>query len=188
MLAFIIFCFGRSDSAIYKYGQVQAYGLKFGLITICLGSLANLFTLSDPPFSELILNIGLAALFVWAAIFHYFVFVAKKQPGKPISKTQLQKSSKNITIGSTWVVSLMVQIANTALVGYLISLYSSRKFFNGPVIAVICVCFALIQGWSFYAIFKTLKIRSASRQSSVRKKIAPRNQKPRTNTQTRQQK
>jgi len=174
MLAFIVFCFGRSDSVIYKYGSLQAYGLKFGLITICLGSLANLLTLSDPPFSELVLNIGLAALFMWAAIFHYFVFVAKKQPGKPISKAQLQKSNKNITIGSTWIVSLMIQIVNMTLVGYLISLCSASLFFNVPIIIVMCVCFALVQGWSFYAIFKTLKIRSLSNavKSRAKKKRA----------------
>jgi len=169
-LAFIIFCFGRQDSAIYKYGSFQAYGLKFGLVTISLGNLSNLLTLSNPPFTEIILNIGLAALFLWAAVFHYFVFILKKQPGKSISKSQIQKGNKEISVGSTWLVSLLVQIVNAALVGYLITLCFTCNFLNGSVVTIISMFFIMIQTWSFYAIFKTLKIRSASKSSGIKKK------------------
>lgn len=165
MLAFIIFCFGREDSTIYKYGSFQAYGLKFGLVTICLGSLSNVLTLSNPPFTEIILNIGLAALFLWAAIFHYFVFIVKKQPGKPVSKSQIKKANDKMAVGSTWVVSLIAQIVNAGLVGYLISLCFSCNFFNGHTVAIISISFSIIQSWSFYAIFKTLRIRSLSKTS-----------------------
>jgi len=170
MLAFIIFCFGRRNSAIYKYGSFQAYGLKFGLVTVCLGSLSNLLTFSNPPFTEIILNIGLAALFLWAAVFHYLVFILKKEPQKPMSKAQIQKGNEEISVGSTWLVSLIAQIVNTALIGYLITLLFTSNFINGSVMTITSVFFIAIQFWSFYSIFKTLRIRMASSKNKALKK------------------
>jgi hypothetical protein len=41
------------------------------------GSLFNFLTLSTPPFSEVLLNLGLAVVFLWAAVFHYNYFIKK---------------------------------------------------------------------------------------------------------------
>lgn len=155
MLMFIIFCFGRSDSKIYKYGDLQAFILKLGLTTICLGSLVNLISLSNPPFSEIVLNIGFALLFCWAAVFHYIVFVLKKKDNYTVKKNSAKiKSSK--LIGSTWILSLISQIVNTVLIGYLLSECKSLNLISSSVLAV---SFTVIQSWSFYAIFKTMKLR-----------------------------
>jgi len=76
---FIIFVFGRPDSAVHKFSIIHGFLLKFGLAFCTIGALLNALTFSDPPISELILNIGLAVLFTWASIFHYKKFVIKKE-------------------------------------------------------------------------------------------------------------
>lgn len=173
MLVFIIFCFGRSDSLIYRYGSAQAHCLKFGLVTICLGSLANLLTLSNPPFSEIILNIGLGTLFAWAAAFHYLVFIAKKQPGKKLTKAQLKKSFEASKVGSTWTFSLAVQIVNAALIGYLVYVSSLSDILPFWAISSLAVFFLSAQMWSFYAIFKTVRIKELFQKKAPAKKKAP---------------
>jgi len=173
MLVFIIFCFGRSDSLIYRYGSTQAYCLKFGLVIICLGSLANVLTLSNPPFSEIILNVGLAALFSWAAVFHYLVFIAKKQPGKKLTKAQLKKSFEASKIGSTWTFSLAVQIVNAALIGYLVYVASLSEILPFLAISSLAVFFLSAQMWSFYAIFKTVSIRELFEKKAPAKRKGP---------------
>lgn len=74
--AFIVFVFGRLDLT-QKFGIVQKWIVKSGLSLVAAGSLFNFVTLSEPPFTEVLLNIGLAILFLWAAIFHYTHFVKK---------------------------------------------------------------------------------------------------------------
>ena len=173
MLAFIIFCFGRPDSLIYRYGSAQAHCLKFGLVTISLGSLANILTLSNPPFSEIILNIGLAALFAWAAAFHYLVFIAKKQPGKKLTKVQLKKSFKASKVGSTWTLSLAIQIINAAFIGYLVYVSSLSDILPFWGISSLAIFFLSAQMWSFYAIFKTITIRELFEKKAPAKRKAP---------------
>jgi hypothetical protein len=75
--AFMIFVFGRLNLTA-KFGIVQRWIVKSGLALIAAGSLFNFLTMSVPPITEVILNIGLAVIFLWAAIFHYTHFVNKK--------------------------------------------------------------------------------------------------------------
>jgi len=73
--AFIIFLFGRTNSRIYKLPWYKTLLVKIGLCLCTVGSLLNVFTFSDPPWTEVILNSGLSLLFLWAAWFHYRTFV-----------------------------------------------------------------------------------------------------------------
>lgn len=75
--AFIVFVFGRKNSMMNSLPKWESTMVRIGLITICCGSLFNLLTLSTPPLSELILNIGLAIIFLWGAVFHFKYFVKK---------------------------------------------------------------------------------------------------------------
>lgn len=74
--AFMIFIFGRLDLTA-KFGTVQRWIVKSGLALIAAGSLFNFLTMSVPPVTEVILNVGLAIIFLWAAVFHYNHFVKK---------------------------------------------------------------------------------------------------------------
>jgi hypothetical protein len=73
--AFLIFLFGRQNSLIHRLGGMHAGFVKVALSACAAGALLNLLTLSEPPPSEMLLNIGIALLFVWAAWFHWTRFV-----------------------------------------------------------------------------------------------------------------
>ena len=79
--AFMVFVFGRLNLT-QKFGNVQRWVVKSGLALIAAGSLFNFITLSEPPFTEVLMNICLAVLFLWAAVFHYTHFVNKDKKKK----------------------------------------------------------------------------------------------------------
>ena len=75
MAAFLIFLFGRDNSFVYKLPGYKTLALKAGLAMCTAGALLNAVTMSNPPWSEVLLNAGLATLFGWATWFHYGRFV-----------------------------------------------------------------------------------------------------------------
>jgi len=75
MAAFLIFLFGRSNSVVYKLPGYKTLALKAALAMCTAGALLNAVTVSNPAWSEVVLNTGLAILFAWAAWFHYGQFV-----------------------------------------------------------------------------------------------------------------
>ena len=74
---FIIFVY-RKNSMLYKLPSIEVLLVKIGLSFMASGSLFSLLTFSNPPISEVLLNLGLACVFAWASIFHYKYFVKKK--------------------------------------------------------------------------------------------------------------
>lgn len=74
---FMIFVFGRS-SMMLKVSFVERFTIKVGLALTSAGALFNFMTLSNPQSSEVLLNIGLAIIFCWGAIFHFKYFVKPK--------------------------------------------------------------------------------------------------------------
>lgn len=92
---FIIFLFGRTNSKIYTLPWYKTLAIRIGMTLCASGALLNVFTFSDAPWSEVILNTGLAFTFTWAAWFHYVNFVI---PYKCQSTPQLpfKKKTKRI--------------------------------------------------------------------------------------------
>ena len=78
MVFFIIGVFGRKSKVVESMHYFEIMFLKIALCSTAAGSLFNVLTLSTPSFSEVLLNIGLGLLFVWAAWFHWKYFVKKK--------------------------------------------------------------------------------------------------------------
>lgn len=72
---FMIFVFGRKNSKIYSLPWYKTIAVKAGLAICTAASFMNCLTLSNPPISEIMLNMGLAMMFTWAAWFHYRNFV-----------------------------------------------------------------------------------------------------------------
>lgn len=72
---FMIFLFGRTNSKIYTLPWYKTLAVRVGMALCASGALLNVFTFSDAPWSEVILNTGLAFTFTWAAWFHYKTFV-----------------------------------------------------------------------------------------------------------------
>lgn len=73
-LLFYIYVFGDDRKAIAKWHMTKLFLLRVGVISIICGSLYSAVTLSDPEIGEVVLNVGLAMLFVWAYDFHKKIF------------------------------------------------------------------------------------------------------------------
>jgi hypothetical protein len=67
---FTIFLY-RSDGVVRRWPLIGSYLLRLSLVAIAVGGLGNCLTLSTPPHTEVLLNIGTAGLFAWAAWFHH---------------------------------------------------------------------------------------------------------------------
>ena len=80
--AFLIFVFGRQNSKVYSLPFPQSLLPKIGLGFCTAGALLNALTLSNPQWSEVSLNFGLAVLFTWAAYFHWKHFVVAHKTKK----------------------------------------------------------------------------------------------------------
>jgi hypothetical protein len=76
-LMFYIYVFGDDSKAIAKWHMTKLFLLKVGVISIICGSLYSAVTLSDPEIGEVVLNVGLALLFVWVYDFHKNMFKNK---------------------------------------------------------------------------------------------------------------
>jgi hypothetical protein len=70
--------FTHQSSIVHKWSILQHWALKFGLSAFIAGSLFNVLTLSTPPWTEVVLNIGLAFIFIWVNYFHYKIFYPSK--------------------------------------------------------------------------------------------------------------
>lgn len=69
VVAFIVLLY-NSKGITNKWPLIGSYLLKISLVLMAVGGLGNCLTLSTPPSSEVILNVGTAGLFSWAAWFH----------------------------------------------------------------------------------------------------------------------
>ena len=94
---FLIFLFGRTNSKVYSLPWYKTIAIKIGMALCCCGSLLNVFTFSDAPWTAVILNTGLAFTFAWASWFHYRTFVIPyKEMCCPMNQLSLQKKSKRV--------------------------------------------------------------------------------------------
>ncbi len=78
MTFFMIGVFGRNNKTIEKLPKIEVTLLKIALSATAAGALFNVLSLSSPNISEIVLNAGLGALFIWTAFFHWKYFVKKK--------------------------------------------------------------------------------------------------------------
>ena len=60
-------------------------------------ALLNIITMSNPTWTEILLNVGLAILLTWSAWFHYVRFVVpwkKKEEAKKLLRTKIKLAIK----------------------------------------------------------------------------------------------
>ena len=98
-MLFLVFLFGRTNSRIYQLPCYKTIAAKIGLAVCTCGALLNAITFSNPPWSEVVLNSGLAILFSWASWFHYKTFVIPYQQMNiackaPVAKKKTKKAIK----------------------------------------------------------------------------------------------
>lgn len=98
----MIFVFGRQNSQVYEFSFIKILLLRIGIAVSACGALLNIFTFSNPSWSEVIMNAGLACVFCWVTWFQYKYFVlpykneidmeiCHKKRAKKVKKTQLMK-------------------------------------------------------------------------------------------------
>lgn len=78
MIFFMIFVFGSNNKMINSLPKYESLIIKIGLSFISCGSLLSFITLSRPQNTEILMNVGLALVFLWAAFFHYKYFIKGK--------------------------------------------------------------------------------------------------------------
>lgn len=74
---FIISVFGRKSPTIEALPIIERWSIKAALAITAAGSLLNLLYMQPTPWSEITLNFGLGAIFIWGAFFHFKYFVWK---------------------------------------------------------------------------------------------------------------
>ena len=80
MVLFYIYLFGDygNKKILQKWSLISHWTLRSGLIGVMTGSLFNVLTYSTPPWTEVVLNAGLALTFFWAYLFHKQMFDKQK--------------------------------------------------------------------------------------------------------------
>jgi hypothetical protein len=73
-MIFLLQLYGRESSVVHKWSLVSHWSLKFGLAALVAGSLFNALTFASPSFAQVLSNLGLAAIFSWAVMFHHKIF------------------------------------------------------------------------------------------------------------------
>lgn len=61
---------GKGHKAVESFPATSHWLVKIGLALTVSGAFLNLITLSTPNLTEIVLNMGLGAIFTWAAIYH----------------------------------------------------------------------------------------------------------------------
>jgi hypothetical protein len=72
----MIFIFGKSN-LMHTLPWIERNFIKVALAITACGSLESFLNLTNPPLSEVVLNVGLAMIFSWGAYFHFKHFVKK---------------------------------------------------------------------------------------------------------------
>jgi len=73
-MIFLLQLYGRESSVVHSWSLISHWSLKGGLAAFVAGSLLNVLTLSHPSFTQVLSNLGLAAIFSWAVMFHHKIF------------------------------------------------------------------------------------------------------------------
>lgn len=74
---FIIGVFGRRSQMIERMPLIEQYFLRVSLSLLAAGAFFNVLTHPELHFTEVVLHVGMAMLFSWAAWFHWNYFVKK---------------------------------------------------------------------------------------------------------------
>ncbi len=74
----------RTGGLIERWPKASSLTLRLSLAGTAAGALGNCLTLSTPADTEILMNCGLAGIFVWAAIFHANL-IKHGPPSQPIA-------------------------------------------------------------------------------------------------------
>jgi protein-S-isoprenylcysteine O-methyltransferase Ste14 len=93
-LGLLIHIFGDPHNAIWN-NQIKAWLAKIGLTIVICGAVSNVMTLSTPPISEVVLNVGIAITLFWLSWWQFELFkTAQINRLKVLKMLEAKKKSK----------------------------------------------------------------------------------------------
>jgi protein-S-isoprenylcysteine O-methyltransferase Ste14 len=102
-LALLLHVFGDPDNEIWD-NKVKAWLAKIGLSVMICGATSNALTLSNPPQTEVVLNVGIALTLFWLSWWQWELFqrmhkkASVKQQEKPATKPTAKRTSRPKTV------------------------------------------------------------------------------------------
>lgn len=92
-LGLLIHIFGDPSNKIWN-NSIKAYLAKAGLcITIC-GATSNVLTLSTPPITEVVLNVGISITFFWLSWWQWETFKETQKRRLEAKKPRTRRAAK----------------------------------------------------------------------------------------------
>lgn len=113
MILFFVLLFGNENSIVNKWPLLRHWSLKVGLVTIIASSAwnalnfafriiipktAGIITYTQTPVGEIMLNVGLAILFVWVVYFHKYHFLKVAPLAKRSARRKKKSSTRKRTV------------------------------------------------------------------------------------------
>jgi hypothetical protein len=93
-LGLLIHIFGDPDNSIWN-NRMKAVLAKLGLSITTCGAVANCITLSAPPPTEVVLNVGIAVTFFWLNWWQFEMFKAMQESHNQLkNKKQTKRTPK----------------------------------------------------------------------------------------------
>ena len=77
-LGLLVHIFGDPDNPIWN-NKIKAWLAKTGLTIVICGAVSNVMTLSSPPITEVILNVGIAITLFWLSWWQFELFKLAQQ-------------------------------------------------------------------------------------------------------------
>jgi protein-S-isoprenylcysteine O-methyltransferase Ste14 len=90
-LGLLIHIFGDPDNAIWN-NKIKAWLAKVGLSIVICGAISNVMTLSTPPVTEVVLNVGVAITLFWLSWWQFELFKAAQSERNARLKSKESKS------------------------------------------------------------------------------------------------
>lgn len=76
---FIIAIFGRKSKTMESLPEIERWAIKIALSITVSGAFYNVLVGVDTTTGQVILDLGLGLIFIWAANFHYKYFIFKNK-------------------------------------------------------------------------------------------------------------
>jgi hypothetical protein len=92
-MGLLIHIFGDPDNQIWD-NKIKAYLAKAGLSITTCGAVSNVLTLSTPPITEVILNIGISITFFWLSWWQWEAFKELQKHKAELARLREIKLSK----------------------------------------------------------------------------------------------
>jgi hypothetical protein len=102
-LALLLHVFGDPENEIWD-NKIKAWLAKIGLSVMICGATSNALTLSNPPQTEVVLNVGIALTLFWLSWWQWELFqrmhkkASVKQLQKPTTKPTVKRTSRPKTV------------------------------------------------------------------------------------------